>query len=167
MIEEGIVVSDTNIFLDLLSVDLIEQFFSLPCKIHTTDFVINEITRPEDAKIIQTLDKLNVVTLEFEELSEIGNMKNGCNTNASITDCSVWYYAKKTSSRLLTGDNKLRRVAEKDSVKVAGILFVFDNLVDYKIISKTEAANALEQLIKINCRLPKGECERRIDKWRQ
>ena len=46
MIEERIVVSDSNIFFDLLSVDLLNDFFLLPCEITTTDFVISEIIRP-------------------------------------------------------------------------------------------------------------------------
>ncbi len=59
--------------------------------------------------------------------------------NASFTDCSVWYYAKKTNGRLLTGDNKLRKSAEKDNVKVSGILYVFDNLIEYGIIDEKKA----------------------------
>lgn len=53
MIEERIVVSDTNIFFDLLSVDLLDTFFELPCTITTTDFVIEEIELPEQKKLIQ------------------------------------------------------------------------------------------------------------------
>lgn len=34
---EKIVVSDTNIFIDLISVNLLDGFFSLPWEIHTTD----------------------------------------------------------------------------------------------------------------------------------
>lgn len=49
MIAEKIVVSDANIFFDLISVDLLGSFFRLPCQIITTDFVINEITG--DAKL--------------------------------------------------------------------------------------------------------------------
>jgi hypothetical protein len=57
MIEDKIVVSDTNIFLDLLSISLINDFFSLPCKICTTDFVINEIIKPDEFKKISMLIK--------------------------------------------------------------------------------------------------------------
>jgi len=54
MIQEKIVVSDTNIFLDLISVNLLDSFFLLPCDICTTDFVINEIIQPLQ---IQAIDK--------------------------------------------------------------------------------------------------------------
>lgn len=134
MIEDKIVVRDTNIFLDLLSISLINDFFSLPCKICTTDFVINEIIKPDEFKKISMLiktKKLEVVSFEFDELAKINSIQD-----ASFTDCSVWYYAKKTNSRLLTGDGKLRKVAEKDNVKVSGILYIFDNLIEYKIMEK-------------------------------
>ena len=39
-----IVVNDTNIFIDLISVGLLDDFFHLPIEIHTTDFVLNELT---------------------------------------------------------------------------------------------------------------------------
>lgn len=41
MITEKIVISDTNILLDLLSQNILEDFFSLPCEICTTDLLEN------------------------------------------------------------------------------------------------------------------------------
>ena len=79
---------------------------------------------------------------------------------------TVWYYAKKTGGRLLTGDGKLRKSAEADNVKVSGILYIVDNLVEYGILEKADAEDLLEKLMQINMRLPKGECEKRILKWR-
>ena len=46
------VVSDTNIFLDLLSIDLLAAFFSLTFDFHTTDFVIAEIKEKHQQKLI-------------------------------------------------------------------------------------------------------------------
>ena len=40
---EKIVVSDTNIFIDLISVNLLDGFFSLPWEIHTTDMIMKEL----------------------------------------------------------------------------------------------------------------------------
>ena len=52
MITEKIVISDTNIFLDLLSLNMLDDFFSLPCDISTTDFVIDEIVQQAQKKIM-------------------------------------------------------------------------------------------------------------------
>lgn len=170
MIEESLVISDTNIFLDLISVNLLEEFFQLPCKIETTDFVIDEIIQPNQLPYLQkfiSLKKLNIISFTFEELIKINDVFDNSKNNTSMADCSVWYRAKETSGRLLTGDAKLRKSAEADNVKVSGILYIFDNLVEYKIITKTEATKLLEKLISINSRLPKGECEKRIQKWKK
>ena len=67
--------------------------------------------------------------------------------------------------RLLTGDSKLRSVAEKDKVKVSGILYVFDKAIECAIISKTDAALRLERLLQTNIRLPRKACEDRIKDW--
>lgn len=168
MIAEKIVVSDTNIFLDLISVNLLAPFFALPCEIHTSDFVLGEILHPTQLNAVNEFvvaRKLSVVRFDFAELSEIAELQQNCGTNASFTDCSVWFYAKKISARLLTGDGKLRTAAEKDSVLVSGILYVFDNLIEYDILDKAVAAEKLKMLMEQNPRLPHGECQRRIDEW--
>ena len=129
MIEERIVISDANVIIDLLSVQLLEAFFALPCEIFTTDFVISEIERPEQQKIIQKFvksKKLGVASFGFDEFAEILRLQSNSKNNTSIADCSVWYYAKKVNGRLLTGDGKLRSAAEKDNVKVSVILYLFD-----------------------------------------
>ena len=74
MIKERIVISDANVIFDLLSVHLLEVFFALPCEICTTDFVISEIERPEEQKVIQKFvksKKLGVASFGFDEFAEI------------------------------------------------------------------------------------------------
>ncbi len=168
MIEESIVVSDSNIFFDLISVDLLESFFLLPCHITTTDFVINEIITPQELNAVQRFissGQLHVKSFEFSELTNINEIYLNSGTNASITDCSVWYYAKKTAGRLLTGDAKLRRAASNDSVKVSGLLYVLDNLIEYEIADDAVCAEKLKRLMTINHRLPLDECNKRINAW--
>lgn len=170
MIEDKIVVSDANIFFDLLSVDLLNDFFQFPCEIATTDFVIYEIQRTEQLKKVKAfvhLRKLKIAEFDFSEMAQVNSIFENTNNNVSFTDASVWYYAKKTNGRLLTGDAKLKKSAEEDNVKVSGILYVFDNLIEYEILDKKTCADKLEKLYSINNRLPKGECEKRISLWRK
>ena len=60
-----IVVNDTNIFIDLISVDLLDEFFSLPIDIHTTDFVVHELTEPLQQKKGKHSKKCTFYTLRF------------------------------------------------------------------------------------------------------
>ena len=165
-----IVVNDTNVFIDLYEVGLLDEFFSLPWEVHTTDFVMLELQREgqHDTVVRFKADKrLIVPVLEAKELLEIGNIyqQNLNRTNLSYTDCSVWYYAKVNNYILLTGDRKLRTTSTYDGVEVHGIIFVFDCLVEFNIISRQIAVEKLQQLYSMNPRLPKEEIEKRINLW--
>ena len=163
-----IVVNDTNIFLDLISVGLLDASFKLPIKFHTVDYVIEEIVNEEQkAKVIALINDAKLYVKEFDEneFREIINLYESRHNNVSIADCSVWYYAKKNDYRLITGDGKLRSSATADGVIVSGILFLTDLLVDYKIVYKKVMAIKLKELCRINTRLPKKHIEERIDKY--
>jgi predicted nucleic acid-binding protein len=158
-----VVVSDTNIFIDLLSVDLLNDFFKLPFCVHTVDYVMNELN-DNQRKIISNH---NLIIKEYTENEQqaIFNFQSKHTKNVSFTDCAVWLYAKEHNYRLLTGDKLLRNLAIIDKVTVSGILFVFDMLVEFNIISKQKSAKKLQLLNTINNRLPKEEIKNRITEW--
>ena len=167
---EKIVVNDTNIFIDLLNVDLLDEFFSIPWEVHTTRFVMLELLREgQQAKVTTYLEsgKLHIPNLDAKEVTEIGRLFQQFEnqTNLSFTDCSVWYYAKVNNYVLLTGDRKLRTAAAFDGIEVHGILHVFDRLVDNCIISYQVAIERIELLYQTNPRLPKDERDKRLQAW--
>ena len=164
-----IVVNDTNIFIDLISVGLLDAFFQLPIGVHTTDFVLNELTDEIQYAAVWKHVGLKHLTVKRHTAAEvvgIASFWENCHNNVSIADCSVWLYAKDNGYTLLTGDAKLRSSAQSSGVTVCGILRIFDMLVDeYKIIPPDVGAERLEWLYKINNRLPSREIETRIGKW--
>lgn len=167
---EKIVVNDTNVFIDLFNVDLLDEFFSIPWKVHTTRFVMLELQREgQQAKVSAYLEsgKLHIPNLDSKEVTEIGRLFQQFEnqTNLSFTDCSVWYYAKVNNYVLLTGDRKLRTAAAFDGLEVHGILHVFDRLVDNGIISYQVAVERIELLYQTNPRLPKDEKDKRLQAW--
>lgn len=165
---EIIVVSDTNIFIDLLRLDLLGDFFSLPWEIHTTDFVISELTVPDQKAAVTAFIKRNrlmVGKLSIEEVGEVVDKSNETGGRISITDFSVCYYAKKNGYTLLTGDRNLRKVAISEGITVHGILFLFDELVAHKILPPKLAAEIIIKLKGINTWLPFDEVDSRINKW--
>lgn len=167
---EKIVVNDTNVFIDLLDVGLLDKFFLLPWEIHTTDFVMLELLREGQKETVEAYKnegKLNVADFDFDELMEINRLHELFkeNTNVSLTDCSVWYYAKQNNYTLLTGDRKLRNSAVNEGVEVRGIIHVFDELVETGTIPSDIAAAKLALLKEINPRLPQAEIEKRLKMW--
>ena len=165
---ENIVVSDTNIFIDLVKLDLLGDFFSLPWDIHTTDFVINELTDTEQNAAITAFIKrkrLTVGKLNVEEIGEVVDKSNETGGRISITDFSVCHYAKKHKYALLTGDKNLRKVAISEGISVHGIIFLFDELVAHAILPPKLAVEIISKLKGINTWLPFDEVDSRIKKW--
>jgi rRNA-processing protein FCF1 len=165
-----IVVNDTNILIDLYSIDFLEQFFSLPITVHTVDFVINEIKEvKQKEKISEFISRglLKVHQFSAEELIQVVKLYEGASGNVSLIDCSVWYYAMHNHYVLLTGDRQLRTRAINANVTVKGIIYVFDSLVEHRVISPELAADKLEELFRINQRLPKNVIQERIASWRK
>ena len=75
--------------------------------------------------------------------------------------------AKHRNIRLLTGDNPLRKAAQKEGVRVFGTIGLLDELYSKKDIDKKEYVYCLETLLKHEeRRLPKEELKNRIEKMR-
>lgn len=167
---EKIVVSDTNIFIDLISIDLLDGFFCLPWEIHTTDLVMKELKDSSQKGVVDAFrkrDRLKVKEFDGNEMMDLILMRKQAlqSSNASIQDCSVWKLAKSLGCSLLTGDNRLRKVAQKDQVEVHGILYLFDKMLEHQVINHETAISRLQSLCSINSRLPKDEIVKRIELW--
>lgn len=171
MKKEKVVVNDTNVFIDLYSIGLLDEFFSLPWEVHTTALVMLELERQwqnEEVSQYKTKGRLHIPLFSEREVRIIGEMKvkYGNTTNVSLADCSVWYYARTNNYILLTGDRKLRGLSSLDGVEVHGILYVFKQLVAHGILTPLQAVDKLTLLYSINPRLPKAELESLIRLWR-
>jgi rRNA-processing protein FCF1 len=165
-----IVINDTNIFLDLFDIGLLDTFFRLPIRVHTVDFVVNEISHPNQAQAIRDLiDKGMLIVKDYPatNIPDLFQFNVECGGNLTLTDSTVIYYAKSlTDCRILTGDRQLRNRAERRGIKVSGILYIFDWLVEEGLVTHSVASKKLSELFKINTRLPKSEVEARIEKWK-
>lgn len=162
-----LIVTDTNVFFDLMSIEVLSDFFELDYEICTTDFVVNEIIRIDQLEQIQNFirsKKLRVYVLSSDEIEEVINLKTKRNLRR-ITDKSVLWNALKLKCRLLTGDKNLRSEAKEQGLEVNGSLWVIRTLIETKIISPAVGAELLEKLKKVNDSLPKDEIDKLIKKY--
>lgn len=68
MTDNNLVITDANILLDLISIDLVAEFFNLHYEISTTYDVIGELN-PEDLEIVQPfLDKNNLQIVPLDSI---------------------------------------------------------------------------------------------------
>lgn len=169
MIKETLVINDANILFDLMSVGLLESFCKVPIEKYTTDLVIHEIKQPDQIKAVDSCvvnKQIIEKTFSFEELIKISQLQQKEHAQSlSLTDCSVWFLAKELNGILLTGDSKLRKIASDDRIQVHGILYVLKLIVDNNIVPAHKMAEKLNDLMKINDRLPEAECEKYIAEW--
>ena len=67
---------------------------------------------------------------------------------------------------MLTGDNKMKKIAEVIGIEVHGSIWIIEELLNSRMISEARAIELYEHLMDINSWLPKDEIEKRINKLR-
>ena len=161
-----LIVKDANIVIDLVNAGLLATWFELSLQTITTDFVESELKRGSQWGDVEPLVKsgqLKVIGFSEAEVTEIFSMSVRC--GVSLADGSVLFLSQKTEARLLTGDRKLRKAAEREAVEVAGILWILDHMVSKGALSGSIASQSLRDMIKEGARLPMREVEKRLLLW--
>lgn len=161
-------ISDANIFIDLFAIELIESFFQLNLVLHTTDLIISELDFEEQAILMEYSEKgmLTVKKLDDVELDELKETAIA-SKKLSKPDVSIYAYAKALNAMILTSDRPLRREAESKGFEVHGVLWLFDQLISQALITQAVAVEKMTELMCVNTWLPKNECMKRIEKWRE
>jgi len=157
-----LLVTDTNIWIDLKNGKVLALIFELPCKFITTDFAADELFPTFWA----SLESLGVEAygLSPAQITDIYWL-NQSHPPVSITDLSCLVLARDLSAILLSGDKPLRKLAEMKAIKVHGVLWLLDTLLDHQIISQSQAFLALNRMLAHNARLPNKPCNKRLKKW--
>jgi YD repeat-containing protein len=162
-----IAIKDANIFIDLEIAGLFDLWFQLGIETHTSVFIREELDAGGHEQALAYFESGQVVCheFEFEEIVQVEALMLQVNKAAGFNDCSVLYLAEKLRVPILSGDNALRRSAEKRGVEVKGTLWVFDQLVSRKMLIPSVAAQKLRHLVREERRLPEVECRSRIERW--
>jgi hypothetical protein len=83
----------------------------------------------------------------------------------AITDANV--FIDFVDALVLTGDKKLRRTIEAAGREVHGVVWLFDMWIEAGVLSRLDAAEKLDGLIRMNPFMPAEECLDRIVRWRR
>lgn len=158
-----IVVHDACALIDLLQADLIPAWVKCGVEIHTTELALLEVEN--DATPLHQSGRLVIKNHSADELKELRSFKTKVKKSLSVEDCSVLRLASELSAPLLTGDADLRSTAEQLGVRVHGMLWVLDVLVERGQFLKNDAARTLRDLIKCGSRFPSNEVEQRLRDW--
>ena len=155
-------VVDANILIDLHIGGLLRESLRLPFRLVAPDVVIAELHEPDG-------NVLAAHGLESKELSgaqvlEVASLL-GRHRSVSTNDLFALVLARTLGATLLTGDRHLAQVASLERVPVHGILWLLDEMVRLAVVTPFRAAQALEQMLTQGSRLPRTECQQRLQRW--
>ncbi len=159
--------SDTNIWIDFNTISRTDLPFRLPCTyIMYKEALRKEIINPPE--LLADLQKRGLigVDLTIEEFFYADELSKKY-VKLSGYDRTALAVAKYRKIPLLTGDNPLRKAAEKEGVEVFGTIGLLDKLYEGDYINKLEYQFCLESLLEHKeRRLPEEELQKRIDSLR-
>lgn len=153
----NIIITDACILIDLIELDLLDQFLQLMQNVYTTNQVVREITDPvQQQKIAATIASGQILTDDDADFSSLALLQTEYPA-LSIPDCSVLELAIRKQGIVFTSDGGLRKACVSRGLKVCGILWVIENLNRNGHISTSTAIVKLTEYSKINKRAPQNE----------
>lgn len=158
--------SDTNIWLDFVTIDRLDFPFRLPyIYLMESDAIEDELLNPPNLGknlIHMGLQKTELTEEEFFLAEEFVQKY----TKPSLYDCIALSIAKVRGITLLTGDKALRKAAAIEGVHVIGTIGILDQLLAEQYIDKSDYLYCITTLLKYNggkVRLPKSELQKRLN----
>lgn len=153
-----IVVSDSSVLMDLAKSGLVEAALRLPF-----EFVIPDVMVAEELLDLGLYTAAQLLALGFKEGSLDGNgvatafaYAGEFRAQLSRQDCFALTLAEVQRCILMTGDRRLRRVAESKAIEVHGLLWLIDLMIDHEVAPPAELLAGLERLaVDPKIRLPR------------
>lgn len=158
-------VIDANIFIDLIKLQMLALLFRIAIEIYTTQEIVDQLNDSQDEILKEFIESghLKVYLLTEEELEEVVNFS--APRSLELADKSVAWLSIHINAMVLSGDGPLRKFCESKKLEVRGIIWLFDTFLEKQLIIHAHAADKMKQLLLINSRLPREECERRMKEW--
>jgi len=162
-----LVVTDTNVFIDLMSVDALEAFFALGMEVHTTAFVLDELVEEQGRLLLPMLGagRLRVAQFTGEQVAAIELMRT--KVKIEFTDRSVVHLALQLEAMVLSGDGNLWKECHARKLEVHGSIWVMEQLWKRRLIAPVSCIERLETLKRLNGRLPKSKVDELIERIRK
>ena len=165
-----VAVTDACIFIDLINLKIISDFFNLDIELHTTSDVVRELypDQQEILKAYESGNKLVIHTLTGDEINEMESMP--FSRGLSLEDRTVLFIATKLEDPLILSSDKLVcDHADNLSIEYHGIFWIFDQLVVQQILTKLKGATKIKELLQLNTMYSspstKKEADKRIQSW--
>ena len=160
------VVIDVNVFLDLLKLQMLAWLFKAGFRVYTTQEIIDQLNENQSGFLEEFIEtgQLIVYRLSEKELEEVISLTEA--RALELADKSVAWLSIHLQGMVISVNPLLERFCQSGQLEVEGLIWFFDLLIEKRLIVHAFAAQKMEQLLKINHRIPRDECEKRIKEWR-
>jgi len=162
-----VLVSDASILIELAKWSLLEALFQLPFEFAVPDALFED--ELIDLGEIER-DRLLALGLRVESLDAEGMARaiayQRAKPQLTFHDCLAISLAAINHWTLLTGDRRMRSLAEEVAVEVHGVLWVMDRFAERCIVRKQTLAKVLRGMLDDpRTRLPHAEINKRLTSW--
>lgn len=159
-----VLVSDTSVVIDLERAQLLESVFEMPYRFVVPDALYEqELKNYGGARLIEL--GLQVRVLTGPQLAEAQRMRT-LERRISIHDSYALSLAKAETAILLAGDRAMRALAEAQDVRCHGVLWVFDQLEERRVVSAALLRDGLTRVVAHpRCWLPRDAVAQRLVRY--
>ena len=145
-ITSKIIITNTNIITDLSTANVLSDFIKLD-NVYISDVLKNKEIYNSTGNI-ELIKKFKVIQSTANQLLETKSIKLN-NKRLSMVDINNYILARDNNCILATGDNLLKKFAEKNNITVIRTLKIIRLMYEKGIITKKKAINACK-LLEIN-----------------
>lgn len=156
-----LLISDTNILIDVEDGNLTSSIFQLPYEIAVPDVLFELELREQHSHLLQAGLKVKSLTAESVKKTEFLSQQY---PRPSMMDHAALALALQERCPLLTGDKDLRIAAKKEGVEVHGTLWIIEELLNQKIIEHSQAKSSFDAMKVKGSRLPWGDVDKLLNK---
>lgn len=165
-----VAIKDTNIFIDMESMGILDLWLQLGIETITSSLVVQELEAGQHLQSLAYIKSTQIKALSspLEPVAEI----MGEETGISMPDASLLHLAiEHEAALLLTGDKALRNAAEARAVECHGSIWILDQLVLNKKVTGVLAVEKLNGLLSLEGEqkryLPRNAVNEYIRRWSQ
>ena len=146
-----LLISDSNIFIDMEVSNLTEKMFELPYLFAVPDILYDTELEEEHENLLEyglEMKSLSSASIIYTQNIVLKYPKT------SFNDLVALALAKQESCPLVTGDGALRKACKEEAVVILGTVWLIDELISHSIITVDEAKEAYALMRENKRRLP-------------
>ncbi len=159
----AVCVVDASVLIDLQNGGILAACMTLPYRFDIPDVVhAAELGAPLRAAVRDL--GLQIVGLAGGSVAELALLRPQ-HPELSVPDLFALFAARDRGAMLLTGDQRLKKLAESRGAEVHGTLWLLDALFERQTLGPAAALAALRAILASGAWLPEAECAARRQRW--